>query len=179
MITAMYFKNKLMKTPKSLSASLFKLISKKNPPRGQSAVEFALIVPVIALSLTLIMDSTNLVISLHKMNAALREGNRVITESYATPDLTNCSINGERDCFKDPSISGNICCIALSHSNYAAFRSGLRNYRITGAWEENAEIIPGQTEVFFNQKIEATIPFLFGLAPINLEAKAVSYADQL
>lgn len=172
--------DRLSKAHKSLSASSYKVISKKTPSKGQSAVEFALIVPVIAFSLTLIMDSTNLAITLHKMNASLREGNRVITESYATPDLQNCSINGEsRDCFQDASESENICCIALSHSNYAAFKSGLRNYKITGTWEEESTINPGKTQVFFDQKMEVTVPFLFGLAPINLEAKAVSYADQI
>lgn len=170
--------------------SLFRLPRKG---KGQGVIEMALVLPVLLGFGTLTIDLANLVLTAHRITAAVREGARVATETSTPwdPSIATCTPNSDinptnctpscglntqtaADCADNDTST---CCIAVSRANIVLFNSGVTDGIVRGTWLERD--IGGTQYAFLRIEMEATVNFFFGIGSQTIRQAATGFHDEI
>lgn len=141
--------------------------------RGQAAVEFVLMLPILLLLSSLAIDVANMISVGHRLSAASREGARIATETTQPIPLEGtCDV---QTCTDDAT---SLCCLAVRRTNLVLWNSGVQNPdAVTGEWTTFDE--EGRRYIFLEITATETVNFIFGMADQTLTFRSVSYGDDI
>jgi|GEM_PF-1688529 len=141
--------------------------------RGQAAVEFVLMLPIILFLSSFALDVANMVSIGHRLSAATREGARVATETtQPIPTTGTCSI---QTCTDDITT---LCCLAVRRANLVLWNSGVQDPdAVTAQWTTTDE--DGRRYIFLEMTATETVNFAFGLTNQTLTFRSIGYGDDI
>lgn len=143
---------------------------------GQSITEMALVLPILLLIGALAIDLANLVLTAHRIAAAVHEGARYATESSLPVPETfdNCSINaGQPD--ECATTDNGTCCIAASRAFRVLFDSGITDGSVRATWLTRK--IRSADYAFLRVQASATVNFFFNIASQTITSSATAFVD--
>ena len=105
--------------------------------RGQVLVEFALLIPVLALILAAGFDLTSLVGLQHRLTMATREGARLATENTNDIYIVSTDANGKTTVKPDPSAYSALLSASLARVQLLASKLGTVDWIDAGAMYED------------------------------------------
>ena len=148
----------------------------KRSSRGQSLIEFALVMVLFFLPLTtLVLDGVRIFTTYNRLQEATREGAKVVTESQAPIPNPNAlqplPPNCEETCSDDF-----ICCIAVKRANAVLWHSGIKDATVTGRWSSANK--GDVTYVFLTIAANKTVRYFFQTGSLNLSVLSTGYADE-
>lgn len=168
----------------TMGMNKFRLIS----GYGQATVEFMVFLPLLIFMGILVIDAASLVSAQNRLNAAVREGAKLLSE---TGDRTfgshpDCSLN-----FSPPSgptncnAEGSRCCDALQRAYRVAVESGVRNLQLEGRWtikplrDLDNSYAASRGYRLFNIRANAAINMLLGLGGNIVRAEITAYGGEV
>lgn len=144
--------------------------------RGQAAVEFVLMLPILLLLASVAMDTANMVFVAHRLAAATREGARVATET--TQPIPEHGDTGESCTISGCASGTSLCCLAVRRANLVLWNSGVQDPdNVTGRWIERTDNTTNRRYVMLQITATETVNFAFGLADQTLVFRSVGYGD--
>ena len=147
--------------------------------QGQALTELALILPILVLVGSVGVDLARMVLTAHRVAAAVHEGARYTTESPLplTLPLQDCSLNTPSSTVECGSGTVTTCCIAISRANLALFDSGVTNHSVQGQWIQQE--IMGRQYAFLRITMSSNVNFFFSIGNQMITSSAVGFADEM